>query len=105
GLSLEARQGDAAVRYHTEGPRAPDALALPLRALAGYEGRTGTPVTLEQVGPGKGQARWDEGGVPRSYDFDTVTPDSVPPFPETPGDLSPQPPGFLSALAEAVRTV
>src|SRR5439155_22935796 len=70
-----------------------------------FEGRTGTPVTLEQVAPGKGQARWEDGGVPRSCDFDTVTTDSVPPFPETPGELSPQPPDFLSALGEAARTV
>src|SRR5205823_10283012 len=48
---------------------------------------------------------WDDGGVPRSYEFDTVAPDRVPPFSETPGEMAPQPPGFLPALAEAVRTV
>ena len=64
GLTLEARQEEAAVRFHADGPAAPAALALPLKALAGFEGRTGTPVTLEQAAPGKGRACWDDGGVP-----------------------------------------
>src|SRR5205807_8371005 len=87
------------------GPAPPASLALPLKALAGFEGRDGKPVTLDEAAPGKGRATWDEGGVPRGCEFNTVVPDSVPPFPATPGELAPQPPPFLAALAEAVRTV
>jgi hypothetical protein len=104
GLTLHARSEDLAVRYHQPGRRPPDAIAFRASLLAEFEGRADTPVTLEQVASGKGRAGWGEGGVPRSLEFDTVTPDSVPPLPGRPKRLAPMPDDFLAALAEAART-
>jgi hypothetical protein len=104
GLTLHARNHDLAVRFHQPGRRPPDAIAFRASLLAEFEGRPDTPVALEQVAFGKGRAGWDEGGVPRSLEFDTVTPDSVPPLPGRPKKLAPVPDEFLAALAEAART-
>jgi hypothetical protein len=104
GLTLQARHGDLAVRHHQPGKRPPDAVAFRAGLLAEFEDRADAPVALEQAAVGKGRASWDEGGVPRSLEFDTVTPDSVPPFPGRPKKLVPMPDDFLAALAEAART-
>jgi hypothetical protein len=86
-LTLQACRGDVGVR-HTA-PTTDPAAALAFRAsvLAQFEGRTDAPVTLEQLAPDQGQARWSEGGVPRAVDFDTVTPDSAPALPRVPARL------------------
>src|SRR5215469_15306626 len=104
GLTLHARDGDLAVRHHRPGKHPPDAIAFRANLLAEFEGRAEPCVTLEQVTFGKGRASWDEGGVPRSLEFDTVTPDSVPQLPARPKKLAPVPDEFLAALAEAART-
>jgi hypothetical protein len=104
GLTLQARDGDLAVRYHQPGKRPPGVLAFRAGLLAEFEGRAESPVALEQVAFGKGRASWDEGGVPRSLEFETVTPDSAPEFPGRPKKLVPMPLEFLAALAEAART-
>jgi hypothetical protein len=104
GLTLHARSEDLAVRYHQAGKHPPDAIAFRASLLAEFEGRADPPVALEQVAFGKGRASWDEGGVPRSVAFDTVTPDSVPQLPARPKKLAPMPDDFLAALTEAART-
>jgi hypothetical protein len=104
GLTLHARNEDLAVRHHQPGTRPPDAIAFRANLLAEFEARTDTPIRLEQVAFGKGRASWDEGGVPRSLEFETVTPDSVPLLPGRPKRLAPMSDDFLAALAEAART-
>src|SRR3954451_19096212 len=86
GLTLEASAGGLAVRHHRPGERPPACLAFRAPLLAEVEGRTGAPVTLRGAAPGRGRAAWDDGGVPGSRAFDAVPPDSVPPFPEPPGE-------------------
>ena len=104
GLTLQAVQTEMALRYHQPGPRPTDVVAFRADVLAKFEGRTEAPVHLENVAVGKGRARWDDGGVPCSLDFDAVTPDSAPPLPDPPPKWTPMPPEFLHALDEASRS-
>jgi hypothetical protein len=104
GLLLQAHRGDLAVRYQEPGERPTAGLAFRASLLAEFKGRRGDPVALEPTGPGKGRARWDEGGVPRTVEFDTLAPDTVPGPPAFPREWTPMPPGFLPALAEATQT-
>src|SRR3982750_2249554 len=64
GLALEAIRGDVGVRLDLPGPRPGHTLTFPASALADVEGRTDAPVTFEDVGDGKAEARWEEAGVP-----------------------------------------
>jgi hypothetical protein len=104
GLTLQAGSGNVAVRYRSEGERPPAALAFRASLLAEFEGRGDAMVALSEAGPGTGRARWDDGAVPRVLEFDTVTPDSVPPLPPEPKEYVPVPEGFLRALAEAAQS-
>ena len=101
GLILQARVGDLAVRLHQPGEGPADAIAFRATLLAEFEGNTPHPVTLEGVAFGKGQARWEEGEVARTLDFETVTPDSVPAFPALPDKFTELPDSFLVAFQEA----
>src|SRR5205807_2258054 len=103
-LALRACRGDVGVGHIGPAGGAADAIAFRSSALAEFEGKADAPVVLEQVAPGKGQARWSEGGTPRAVDFDAVTPDSLPQLPEVPARLAAMPEGFLVALGEAART-
>jgi hypothetical protein len=104
GLTLQACQGDRALRYHRDGVHPPESIAFRASMLAEFEGRREDLVELEQIAFGKGRARWKDGGVPRIIDLETVVPDSVPPFPDLPRQFTPMPAGFLQALDEAVKT-
>src|SRR5262249_31753084 len=104
GLVLEAEQAGVALRYHIDGPRPQGAIAFRPNLLAEIEGRSDTPVVLEEVSPGKGRARWAADGESLVRDFDTVKLDSLPSFPALPKQFTPQPPEFLTALDEAART-
>src|SRR5439155_8332470 len=104
GLVLEAEQVGVALRYQADEPRPEEHIAFRPNLLAEIEGRSDTPVALEEVGPGKGRARWATNGESLVRDFDTIKPDSLPPFPILPKQFTPQPPEFLTALDEAART-
>src|SRR5262249_50233776 len=104
GLTLQARQGDVAVRYHLPGERAAEALAFRASAFAEFEGSTPDPVSLESVASDRRHARWEKGGESRELELETVTPDSVPPFPELPERFAPLPDSFLRAFQEACVT-
>jgi hypothetical protein len=71
--------------------------------LAELEGRRQVAVTLAETEPGQGRARWDEAGVPAEVNFETVTADSVPPFPDLPRRSAAAPSGLIPALAAAGR--
>jgi hypothetical protein len=105
GLTLQSVQSEMALCFHQPSPRTLELIAFRAHVLAEFEGRTDAGVLVEHVAEGKGRARWDDAGVPRVLDIDTVTPDSVPMFPEVPADLTPMPAGFLTVLDEACRTV
>ena len=103
GLELAARQQECTLLYRQAGSFPPEALVFRADLLADIEGKDGT-VTLVASGDGKGEARWNDGGVPRVRPFDLATPDKMPELPEPPARLKPLEPSFLSALAEAART-
>jgi hypothetical protein len=102
-LTLQSCTEEAALRLRLPGAFPPQELAIRADALSAIEGRSGV-ASLEEAEPGKGRARWLDGGVDRAAEFVTVTPDSVPPFPALPEQWSAMPPHLLSALAEAART-
>jgi hypothetical protein len=103
GLTLSCCQGDVGLRYLQPGRLPAHAVALPATVLAEVEGRDGA-VVLHQTEPTKGRATWDEAGVPRSVEFETVEPDSLAEITELGKDAYAMPAGFLNALAEAART-
>jgi hypothetical protein len=104
GLTLQARVGEIAVRLRQPGETTADAVVFRATLLAECEGNTPDPVTLENLVFGKGQARWSDGEVARALDFETVTSDSVPPFPALPEQFTDLPDSFLAAFQEASVT-
>jgi hypothetical protein len=104
GLSLHAGLGELAVRHHRVGASPFAEMAFLGAVLASFEGVSSVPVMLEEIEPGRGRARWDEGGAVRVAEFPTVAADSVPPFPDLPGNWTPLPDGFVAALGEAALT-
>src|SRR5262249_10244110 len=104
GLTVCSGLDEAALYYHLDGPREPDELAFRAELLARVEGRDRSAVVLERIGPTKGRARWQEGEVPRSEEFETLLPEAAPSFPTLPQRLVAQPVTLMTALAEAART-
>lgn len=103
GLVVQAQDAEVALSARLEGSRPPEVLALLTTSLAELEGRTGD-VILDAAGTEKVQARWTDGAVPRVVEFDTTDLAKLPKFPEVPGSLVSNPPGFLNALDQAMRT-
>ena len=103
GLELAARQQECTLRYRQVGSFPPEALVFRADLLADIEGKDGM-VTLAAIGEDKGEARWNDGGVPRVRPFDVLPPDKMPELPEPSARLKPLEPSFLPALAEAART-
>ena len=103
GLTLSCRQGNIGVRHRTPGSFSAGTVALPYSTLAELEAQ-GEMVELEQTGPFKGRASWQGSEGPRSLDFDTADPASLPPAPEPARNAVALEPGFLSALDDAART-
>lgn len=81
-----------------------ESIALPLDALAEFEGRDGGTVTLEAVTPGRVVARWYDRGVPRVREYDVPPAKALPPAPALPDAWSDVTSGLLDALAEASAT-
>ena len=104
GLRLFAQRGDVGVCYHAAGKHAAAAIAFRATVLEQFEERSDDRVILDEVGPGKGQARWTEGAVPRVFEFETVPPETVPDLPKPPTAWSTLPSSFLHALDEAAQT-
>jgi hypothetical protein len=105
GLLIHSQQEDIAVAYRQSGSFASESVALPGQVLKDVEGNGNTPVQLELVGPGQCLVRWEENGVPRAQDYDTVDLTSVPPVPAAPKEFVCPGPDFLTALDQALQTV
>ena len=70
-LSGRYRYGGIAVEHTSPRPHADSGVvALPLEALADFEGRDETPVAIEATGPRTARARWADRGVPASREYD-----------------------------------
>ena len=69
-LRARYRHGGLAVEHDSPCPRADSgSVALPLEALADFEGRDETPVAIEAIGPQTTRARWADRGVPASREI------------------------------------
>ena len=75
-----------------------------MQALADFEGRTDTPVTLETDQAGRLQARWDDAGLPQSKTYDPEDRAKLIAYPALPEVMSPVQPGFVQALADACKS-
>ena len=104
-LRAHYRYRDLAVA-HVEpgGDRPAAAVAIPLDALADFEGPGETPVVLEPVDPGRTAVRWQDRGIPQAREYDVTPVESTGVMPEPPTSWAAGPPGLLAALAEATET-
>jgi len=105
GLRVRHHQAPLAVELVLPGPDRPgEAVALPLDALADFEGRDDTPVVLEAAAPDRTLARWEDRGIPRSKEYPVPDPAELPSFPGLPTAFETCPAGLLDALAQAAAT-
>jgi hypothetical protein len=103
GLTLQARQDELAVRYQADGARPPETLAFAGSVLAEWAGNNESSVTLEALNTHKGSARWLDGRVHRTIEFDLDDPEKVPSFPKLPPKAAVMPEHFLRALDAACQ--
>ena len=105
GLRVRHHQAPLAVEHVLPGADRPEeAIALPLDALADFEGRDDALVILEAAAPGRTVARWEDRGIPRAKEYAVPDADGLPPFPALPVAFETCPAGLLDALAEAAAT-
>ena len=105
-LRAQHRYVDLAVEHaEPTANRSSTIVAVPLDALADFEGAADTPVTLESAAPDRTVVRWDDRGIPPSKEYHLVTPvNRLEPMPAPPASWSSAPPDLLTALAEATET-
>ena len=105
GLRVRHLLPDLAIEHVLPGDDRPEAsIALPLDALADFEGRDDTPVVLGAAAPGRTVVRWEDRGIPQTREYAVPEVSSLPAFPESPEVFETCPGGLLDALAEAVET-
>jgi hypothetical protein len=80
-----------------------DLVVLPGHVLAGTEGGSDEPVTLDRGAKLRGVVRWSAGGTPRSHPVELILPGKQHELPPPPA-LTPVPATFLAALHECGRT-
>jgi hypothetical protein len=105
GLRVRHHHAHLAVECLLPGTDRPaEAIALPLEALADFEGRAETSVVLETAAPGRTVARWEDRGIPQAREYAVPAPLGLPPFPEAPAAFAPCAEGLLDALVAAGET-
>jgi hypothetical protein len=82
---------------------ASETIALPLDALADFEGRGDSAVVLEAAAPDRTLVRWEDRGIPQSREY-LIPALALPELPGLPGSWVDMPGGLLDALAEAGKT-
>jgi hypothetical protein len=104
-LRAQHRYGDLAVEHVEAGSYRPAAsIAIPLDALADFEGPADSPVVVESAAPDRTVARWEDRGIPQGREYHIVTPvDRIEPMPGLPATSATSPGDLLDALAEAVE--
>jgi hypothetical protein len=105
-LRAQHRYCDLAVEcVETGSDRPATTLAIPLDALADFEGAAETLVTLESAAPDRTVVRWEDRGIPQSREYSLITPvDRLEPMPASPATWASNPAELLDALAEATET-
>jgi hypothetical protein len=105
GLTLRAAQGEVGLTLRLSGGDVGlGQIAIPGELLSRFEGAGNELVTLEVLDSNKGQARWEEAGVPQVADFEVVDAERIPALPPAARRLTPMPPSFLKTLDDACRT-
>ncbi|APW63215.1 hypothetical protein [Paludisphaera borealis] len=107
GAELRAfhRCGAVAIEFvDSIAPGSHESIALPLDALAEFEGRDDSPVTLETLAPDRTCVRWTDRGVPQSRAYAVQSLDAIEPSPEPPTSWATIPAEILKTLAEASET-
>ncbi len=104
-LRAQYRYCDLAIEHVEPGSDRPaTSIAIPLDALADFEGSADSPVVLESVGPDRTVVRWEDRGIPQSREYNLVTPvDRVEPMPALPANWASNPGDLLGALAVATE--
>jgi hypothetical protein len=104
-LRAQHRYRDLAVEHVEPGSNRPAAsIAIPLDALADFEGSADSPVVLESPAPDRTVVRWDDRGIPQSREYHIVTPvERLEPMPALPSTWASSPGELLDALAETVE--
>jgi hypothetical protein len=105
GLRVRHHQAALAVECVVAGDFRPDeSIAIPLDALAEFEGRDDAAVAFEAVAAGRTVARWEDRGIPQTREYGVSDPAVLPPFPGSPAASESCPADLLDALAEAAAT-
>jgi hypothetical protein len=104
-LRAHYRYGALAIEHATAcDSRSEGIVALPLDALAEFEGRDETTVVLEATAPERTAARWVDRGIPQTREFTVPALDTPGPLPALPTVWSDVSIGLLDALAEATAS-
>jgi hypothetical protein len=104
GSQLVARCAHAglAVEHLLGSIQAPrESIALPLDALADFEGRDDSIVTLELNPDGRIIAHWTDHGIPVTRDYVAFDPATIADFPARPERIGPCSRALVDAIAEA----
>ncbi len=101
GLVFRSQSSQIAVELRVPGTFEIGRLAIPLDASEQFEGRDESPVSLEAAARGKVVARWTDGGVPQTAEFDAVDLHTLPEFPAQPATWTSNGPELLRALCDA----
>jgi hypothetical protein len=81
-----------------------ETIALPLDALADFEGRAESPVVLEAAAPDRTIVRWEDRGIPQSREYTIPAVATTEALPSLPASWAELPAALLDALAEAGKT-
>ena len=102
---LYNEQLELTVEHVAPCPRADSgAVAIPIEALADFEGRDETPVAVDQAGPRTVRARWADRGVPASRKYEAGDVGALPVFPAAPESWHESSPAVAEASASASRS-
>jgi hypothetical protein len=104
GLRFRLPRPEFALEHLHAGAFAAETLALPLEALAAFEGKSSDPVAVEAVSDDRVLARWQDGGVPQAVEYDLRGRDRQPDFPALLENFVTNPPSLLRALDDAARS-
>ncbi len=104
-LRAQHRYAGLAVEHALDADaRGPGPVALPLDALADFEGKDDSPVAVVAVSPDRTVVRWADRGIPQTREYAVPALDTLAAFPDPPASWSECPAGLLDALAEATAT-
>lgn len=104
GLLIQAHHAEVAVAWRLPGPRPPDTLTLPGKALEDFEAAKDTMVELARKDDAIVQAKWHDGVVPQEREYSAIQSEQMPSFPAAPARFAAMNPSFLKALDDAAQT-